>query len=116
MVEKIYERMISERQQIASRFRSEGEGEAAKILGSMDRDLSVIQSEAYQKVQVLRGEADARVTTIYAEAYGQSAESRDLYAFLKSMETYRKILDRDSMMILSTRGELLRHLNAAPAH
>ncbi|MCB9834390.1 MAG: protease modulator HflC [Planctomycetes bacterium] len=116
VVEKIYERMISERQQIASRFRSEGEGEAAKILGSMDRDLSVIQSEAYQKVQVLRGEADARVTTIYAEAYGQSAESRDLYAFLKSMETYRKILDRDSMMILSTRGELLRHLNAAPAH
>jgi len=51
--------MISERQQIASRFRSEGEGEAAKILGDRQRDLSVIESEAYEKVQEIRGEADA---------------------------------------------------------
>src|SRR5690606_18816852 len=45
VVEKIYDRMISERQQIASRFRSEGEGEAAKLLGNKQRDLSVIESE-----------------------------------------------------------------------
>ncbi|MEO1366455.1 MAG: protease modulator HflC, partial [Acidobacteriota bacterium] len=64
VVEKIYERMISERQQIASRFRSEGEGEAAKILGDKQRDLSVIESESYRRVQEIRGGADAKATKI----------------------------------------------------
>src|SRR6187549_403855 len=54
VVEKIYERMISERQQIASRFRSEGEGAAARILGDKERDLNMIDSEAYRKVQEIR--------------------------------------------------------------
>ena len=111
VVLKIYERMISERQQIASRFRSEGEGEAAKIMGDMEKELSVIESKAYAKVQTIRGEADAEATRIYAEAYGQSDDSRALYTFLKSMETYRKIIDTESTLMLSTDGDLLRFLN-----
>ena len=86
---KIYERMISERQQIAERFRSEGAGEAAKILGNKERDLREIESEAYKTIQKIRGEADAEATEIYAAAYNQSAESVELYEFIKSMETYR---------------------------
>ena len=58
----IYQRMISERLQIAQRFRSEGEGEAAKIAGRKERDLNEIQSTAYRKVQQIRGEADAKAT------------------------------------------------------
>ncbi|MEM7601717.1 MAG: protease modulator HflC, partial [Verrucomicrobiota bacterium] len=65
--ERIYDRMISERQQIAERFRSEGAGEAAKILGDMERDLRKIESEAYKTVQVTMGEADAKATEIYAK-------------------------------------------------
>ena len=113
VVQKIYDRMISERQQIASRFRSEGEGEAAKILGDRERDLNVIQSEAYQRIQEIRGEADARATEIYALAYDQSPEARELYDFLKSMETYRKVIDTDSTMLFSTDSELFRFLNNA---
>jgi len=110
VVEKIYERMISERQQIASRFRSEGEGEAAKILGTKERDLAGIASEAYKREQVIRGEADARATEIYAAAYDQSPEARELYAFVKTMETYGRILGPETTLVLSTDSVLFRYL------
>ena len=113
VVEKIYERMISERQQIASRFRSEGEGEAAKIMGDRERDLSVIESEAYKAVQQLRGDADAKATAIYAAAYSQSAEARSLYAFVKTMDTYKKVLSENDTLVLSSRSDLYRFLGDA---
>ena len=111
VVAKIYERMISERQQIASRFRSEGEGEAAMILGDRERDLSEIQSEAYKAVQIIRGEADARATEIYAAAYDQSPASREFYEFVKTMETYKAIIGEDSTIVFSTGGDLFRLLD-----
>ena len=110
VVEKIYERMISERQQIASRFRSEGEGEAAKILGKKERELSQIESEAYKRVQEIQGEADARATEIYALAYDQSQEARDFYVFLATMDAYEEILGADTTFVLSTGSELFRFL------
>jgi len=113
VVEKIYERMISERQQIASRFRSEGEGEAAKIRGTEERDLSEIASEAYKQIQQIRGEADARATEIYAQAYGTSPEARELYGFLKTMETYKAVIGPDTTLVLSSKSELFRYLERA---
>ena len=114
---KIHERMISERQQIAARFRSEGEGEAAKILGSKERDLRRIESEAYREVQKIRGEADAKATEIYARAYGGSPEAAEFHRFLRTMETYQKSLSNDTTLILSTESDLFRYLKspAAPA-
>lgn len=113
VVEKIYERMISERQQIASRFRSEGEGEAAKIIGAKERDLSEIASEAYKRVQEIQGEADASATDIYAQAYDQTPEARDLYSFVKTMDTYRAVLDENTTLLLSTDSELMRYLRTS---
>lgn len=110
VVDKIYERMISERQQIAARFRSEGEGEAAKILGDKQRDLSVIESEAYRIVHEVRGAADAKATEIYASAYSQSAEARSWYTFVKTMDSYRTVIGPDSTLLLTTDGELFRLL------
>lgn len=111
VVEKIYERMISERQQIASRFRSEGEGEAAKILGNKARDLNVIESEAYKTVETIRGTADAKATAIYANAYSKSPEARSLYEFVKTMETYKKTIGPDTSLVFSTAGDLFRYLD-----
>ncbi len=107
---RIYERMISERQQIAERFRSEGAGEAAKILGRKERDLLKIESEAYKRVQEIRGSADAKATEIYAAAYNQSDESVAFYAFIKTMETYQEMLDQDSMLILTTGSDIFKFL------
>lgn len=110
---KIHERMMSERQQIASRFRSEGEGEAAKILGNKERDLRQIESESYRAVQVIKGEADAKASEIYARAYGGSEEAAEFHQFLRTMETYRKTLDKDTTLLLSTDSDLFRYLKQA---
>ena len=112
---KIHERMMSERQQIASRFRSEGEGEAAKIIGSKERDLRQIESESYRAVQVIKGEADAKASEIYARAYGGSAEAAEFHQFLRTMETYRKTLDKDTTLLLSTDSDLFRYLKQSSA-
>ena len=105
---RIYERMVSERKQIADRFRSEGEGEAAKIIGKKERDLQEIESEAYKRVQEIYGEADAKASAIYAEAYGKGPETSEFYAFLKTLESYREVLSKDTSLILSTESPLFQ--------
>jgi membrane protease subunit HflC len=107
---RIFERMISERQQIAERFRSEGAGEAAKILGKKERDLLEIESVAYKRVQEIRGVADAKATEIYAKAFNQSPDSVAFYEFIKTMETYEQMLDKDSMLILTTGSDIFKYL------
>ena len=103
----VFARMIAERQRIAEEFRSEGQGEAARIGGERERDLAQIQSEAYRTAEELRGVADAEATTIYAEAYNRDA---DFYAFTKSMETYELTMDPTTIFILGTDNELLKYL------
>ena len=110
VLERIYQRMISERLQIAQRFRSEGEGEAARINGNKERDINEIASTAYKHAQEIRGEADAKASEIYAKAYAQKPEAAEFYKFLKSMETYRKIVNGDATLVLSTDSELFAWL------
>ena len=117
VLDRIYQRMISERRQIAQRFRSEGEGEAARIAGQKERDLNEIQSTAYRQVQQIRGEADGKATEIYAQAYTQNPQAAEFYNFLKSMETYRKVLTKDATLVFSTDSDLfglLKRANAKP--
>ena len=103
----VFARMIAERQRIAELYRSEGQGEAARIEGERERELQRIQSEAFRSAEELRGKADAEATDVYAAAYGRDA---DLYSFTRSLETYEKVLDSDTMLILGTDSEFLRYL------
>ncbi len=103
----VFARMIAERQRIAEEFRSEGQGEAARIGGERDRELQRIQSEAYREAEELRGVADGEATTIYGEAYSRDA---NFYAFTKSLETYEKTMDPNTVLILGTDNELLKYL------
>ncbi len=107
---KIYDRMISERRQIAERFRSEGNGEAARIRGNMTRDLNRIQSEAYRKVEEIRGEGDAKAAEVYANAYNQSPDAAQFYEFTRTLETYKSVISPDSTLIMSTDSDLFRLL------
>jgi membrane protease subunit HflC len=106
----VFARMIAERKRIAERYRSEGEGEAARISGERERDLQRIQSEAYRKAQETRGKADAEATRVYAEAHNRDAS---FYAFTKSLEAYEKAVDSKTILILTTQGELLRYFERA---
>jgi membrane protease subunit HflC len=110
VTDQINSRMISERKQIANRYRSEGEGEAAKILGDKERDLQTITSEAYKEVQQIRGQADAQAAEIYAQAYNQSRETAEFYDFLKTLATYREIATNDTTVVFSTDSDLFRYL------
>lgn len=107
---EVYTRMISERERIAEQFRSEGIGEAARINGEKEWELARITSEAFRKTEETRGNADAEAARIYAEAYNADPE---LYAFLKSMETYQATVDGQTTLVLGTSSELLRYLEDA---
>ncbi len=108
--QKVYSRMISERQRIAERYRSEGAGHSAEIRGQMERELRKIRSEAYKIAQTLEGEADAKATTIYAKAYNRDPE---FYTFMKTMETWENSLRSDSKLLLTTESEFLKFMKKA---
>jgi len=103
----VYSRMIAERNQIAEKFRSEGQGEARKILGEKERDLKLITSEAYRVAQEIKGKADAEATKLYAKAYGLDPE---FYSFVKTLDVYGQALDKNSSLVLSTDSEFFKYL------
>ncbi len=105
--ESVYARMTAERKQIAEKFRSEGQGEARKILGEKERDLKAITSEAYRTAQEIKGKADAEATRLYAEAFGRDP---DFYSFSKTLETYSEAMDKNSSLVLSTDTEFFKYL------
>ena len=109
---KVYERMISERKRIAAQFRSEGEGLSAEILGTMEKELRLIRSTAYRRVQEIQGEADANATQIYGNAYNRDPE---FYAFLRTLESYKEDANPNSVMILTTNSDFYQYVKSATA-
>ncbi len=107
---KVYERMISERKRMAEQFRSEGAGEAARIMGNKERELKSITSDAYRQSQEIRGRSDAEAADIYAKAYNKDPE---FYRFLKTMEVYESTMDEDTVLLLGTKGDFLKYLEKA---
>ncbi|MDD3147917.1 MAG: protease modulator HflC, partial [Candidatus Riflebacteria bacterium] len=99
VLEKVYERMISERNKVAAEYRSEGEGTKAEILGEMEKELRRIRSEAFKTSTEIKGKADAKAASIYAEAYNRDAE---FYAFFKTLESIEKTATGNSKMVIST--------------
>jgi modulator of FtsH protease HflC len=106
---KVFERMVSERHRIAERYRSEGMGKSAEIRGKRERELKVVESEAFRKAEEVRGRADAEAAAIYAAAYNRDPA---LYQFLKTLETYRKTIDKNTTLVLSTDADVLRLLKS----
>ena len=106
---KQFDRMISERQRIATKYRSEGDGQSAEIRGQKEKELLGIQSEAYKRAQEIKGKADAEATAIYADAYNRDPE---FYQFMKTLEVYRTIMDKETWLLLSTDSEFLKYLKS----
>jgi membrane protease subunit HflC len=111
--EKVYARMISERKRIAAQFRSEGEGRSAEILGTMEKELRQIRSNAYRQVQEIRGKGDAEATRVYGEAYGADPE---FYTFSRTLEAYKEGQNKNSVMILTTDSDYYRYMKEAGAY
>lgn len=108
--DQVFERMKSERFRIADKFRSEGQGAASRINGQKERDLKEIQSVAFRTAEEIMGNADGEAAAIYASAYNKSSQSKSLYGFLKSMETFEKTFSGKTSVVLNTDNELYKYL------
>ena len=104
---KVFERMISERKRAAEKYRSEGQGKKAEIEGQTGKELKEISSEAYKVAEEIKGNADAEAISIYADAYNRDPE---FYSFLKTLDTYKNTIDKDTTIILTTDSEYLDYL------
>ena len=103
----IYARMEAERKRQANKFRSEGEEEAQKIRAATDRDKTVILAEAYKKSQLIRGEGEAKALDIYAASYSKDP---DFYEFTRTLETYEKVIDKKTTLVLPGDSKLFKGL------
>lgn len=107
---KVFDRMVAERNRIAERYRSEGQGKQAEILGKKERELKEIRSEAYRKAERIKGEADAKATAIYADSHSRDPE---LYQLMKRLDSYRNAVDENTTLLMSTDSEFYQSLTSS---
>jgi len=107
--EGVYARMIAERKRVAEQYRSEGQGKKAEIEGMREKELQRITSEAYRRAQEITGKADAEATKIYAGAYSKDPE---FYSFLKTLDTYKGTLNKDTWLLLTSDSDFYKYLKS----
>jgi membrane protease subunit HflC len=110
--EAVFNRMRAERERIARRFRSEGEEEAIKMRAEAEQERSKLLAEAYRIAAEVKGKGEAEAARIYADAVGRDPE---LYRFLRTLESYDKVLDEKTTLILPGDSQWLRLLTEGPA-
>jgi membrane protease subunit HflC len=105
----VYARMKTDRERLARKHRAEGEEEARRIRAEADRDARVVVAKAHGQAEISRGEGDAQATRIYAAAYGKDPE---FFAFVRSLEAYRKSIGAGTTLILSPDSEFFRYFGS----
>ena len=106
--QSVYERMKTEREQMARKYRSEGSEEAAKIRADAEKEQTVILAEAYKQAQEIKGQGDAEAIKIYGEAFQKDPK---FYEFIRTLETYEKTIDNNTTLILPSTAEILKYLS-----
>ena len=105
--QSIYARMEAERNRQANKFRSEGDEEAQKIRASTEKDKTIILAVAYKESQEIRGLGEAQALEIYAKAFNKDV---DFYEFLRTLETYKKVIDDKTTLVLPADSKLFKML------
>jgi len=109
ILEKVYDRMISERQKVAQEDRSEGRKEQIEIESKAERSKVEIEVAAYRDAEIIRGEGDAQAAKIYADAYSVDSE---FYAFLRSLKAYDASMGKSGdILVLDQNDPFFRYLN-----
>jgi membrane protease subunit HflC len=103
----VFTRMEAEREREAKRYRSEGSEEAQKIRSEAEKEREIILAEAYKTSQTMMGEGDAKAFRIYGQAYRQDVE---FFEFMRTMEAYKKSLDKETTLVLSPDSDFLKYL------
>ena len=106
----VYRRMEAERKRVANELRSEGSAEAEKIRADADRQREVIIADAYRDAQKIKGEGDAKATSIYAQAFGQNPE---FYAFYRSLEAYRgSFKNKSDVLVVEPNSDFFKYMKS----
>jgi membrane protease subunit HflC len=108
--QSVYERMKTERERLAKKNRAEGDERARTIRAEAEREARVIVANARRDAEILRGEGDAEAARIYADAYGVDP---GFYAFVRSLEAYRKTIGDGTTLVLSPDSEFFEFLERA---
>jgi len=110
--QSVFARMRAERERIALQYRAEGEQQALAIRADADREKEEILSAAYKDAETIRGEGDAQATRIYGQAYSKNPQ---FYKLLRTLDSYKKVLDDKTTIILNSDSELLKILTRGEA-
>jgi len=105
--ESIYARMKAERDRKANQYRSEGDEESQKIIATTEKEKTIILADAYKSAEETRGEGEATALGIYAKTY--SADP-DFYEFLRTLETYKSVIDTNTTLVLPADSKLFELL------
>lgn len=103
----VYERMRTERQRFADQYRSSGLAEKARIESQARRQSEELLARADAKAEGIRGEGEAEAIRILSRA---QAGAPDFYEFVRTLETYTKILGERTTIVLSTGSRLFKLL------
>jgi len=106
-LQSLFARMRAERERIANGYRSEGQAEAQKIRAEADRQRAELLASAESEAARLRGEGEAEAARIYAEAY---EGHEDFYRFLRTLESYEKVLAGNTTLVLPADSPFLELL------
>lgn len=109
----VYNRMNSERKQVANKLRSEGEAIKEQIRADADKQVSVVVAEATLDAQKTKGQADAQATQFYGEAFGRDPKFAQFY---RSLEAYRASFHTKSdVMVLDTSSDFFKAMRGPGA-
>jgi membrane protease subunit HflC len=121
VADSVYQRMKSERQQVANELRSTGGAEGEKIRADADRQRDVVIAEAYREAQKVKGDGDAKAAALYSEAFGRDAQFAQFY---RNLDAYKASFSKKSdVMVLDPSSEFFKTMrggggpgaSAAPA-
>jgi modulator of FtsH protease HflC len=104
----VFARMKAERERIAKRYRAEGEEQAKQLMANANKEREILLAEAYKQSETLRGQGDADATSIYSASYGRDQE---FYSFLKHMDVYKKVLSKDTSIVLDPKSDFLQYMS-----
>ena len=111
VADSVYQRMKSERQQVANELRSTGGAEGEKIRADADRQRDVLIAEAYRDAQKIKGEGDAKASALYAEAFGRDAQFAQFY---RSMDAYKSAFNKKSdVMVVDPSSEFFKAMRGS---
>jgi membrane protease subunit HflC len=104
--DSVYNRMRAERERVASEIRANGRAEAAKIRAWAEKEKRIIVAHSLREAKKIKGDGDAIVTKIYADAFNLDSE---FYSFYRSLDAYKNSFSSKSdVIILSLDGEFFK--------